>query len=368
MSSEQSDTPRPADFRIVDLFAGPGGLDIAAHALGVRSTGIEWDTGAIATRSRAGLSTVPKDVLECGPEQFPEANVLAGGPPCQTFTVAGHGAGRKALDTVLQFVQRLVDRDKWANIETDLAELDPRTRLVLQPLRWALKAIDELEPYEAIVLEQVPAVLPVWDAYARALRNEGYETDHGVLHTEEFGVPQTRRRAVLVARRGSRRVRLPEATHHRYRRGEQSSHDDLTLGESLVEPWVTMEQALPHRRGPFTVISNYGTGGIAENRGRRHSHQPSATVTGKVSRNRVVAPDGTDLPRFTFAEAGLLQTFPAAYPWSGTDVSQQIGNAVPPRLGMHIISAALGLGRPTDAALERLASWTPPVEDTDSVK
>jgi DNA (cytosine-5)-methyltransferase 1 len=163
-------------------------------------------------------------------------------------------------------------------------------------------------------------------------------------------------------------VRLPEATHHRYRRGEQSSHDDLTLGESLVEPWVTMKQALPHRTGPFTVISNYGTGGIPGNRGRRHSHQPSATVTGKVSRNRVVAPDGTDLPRFTFAEAGQLQTFPAAYPWSGTDVSQQIGNAVPPRLGMHVISAALGLGRPTDAAFERLALWKPPADDTDTAE
>ncbi len=349
----------------MDLFAGPGGLDVAAHALGVPSTGIEWDSGAVATRTSAGLATVAKDVLECSPEQFPEANVLAGGPPCQTFTVAGHGAGRRDLDTVLAFVQRLVDRDKWANIETDLVKLDPRTRLVLQPLRWALEAIDnpDLRPYEAIVLEQVPAVLPVWEKYAQALESEGYRTDFDVLRTEEFGVPQTRRRAVLIARRGDKPVKLPAPTHCRYRSGVEAPHDDLALSESPLKMWVSMAQALPNRHGPFTVISNYSTGGVSSNRGRRHSHQPSATVTGKVSRNRVVAPDGTDLPRFTFAEAGLLQTFPAAYPWSGTDISQQIGNAVPPRLGIYIISAALGLGRPTNADLARLTSWTPPARN-----
>jgi DNA (cytosine-5)-methyltransferase 1 len=42
------------------------------------------------------------------------------------------------------------------------------------------------------------------------------------------------------------------------------------------------------------------------------------------------------------SEAGRLQTFPADYPWSGKDVSQQIGNAIPPRLAAHVLAAALG--------------------------
>ncbi|EPD54735.1 DNA cytosine methyltransferase [Streptomyces sp. HGB0020] len=358
---------------MVDLFAGPGGLDTAAEALGVTSVGVEWDAGAYATRLRAGLHTIHDDVRKCNPSDAPfkGANVLAGGPPCQTFTVAGNGAGRRALDTVLKFVQRLVDRDKWFNIEADLAELeDERTGLVLQPLHWALEALDnpELDPYHAIVLEQVPAVLPVWEAYAKALSDE-YETDCGVLHTEEFGVPQTRRRAVLIARRRNEDQRLhsplplklPTPTHQRYRGRTTAGDEGFPFASAVPEKWVSMAEALPERPAPFTVISNYGTGGDPKARGERQSDQPSATVTGKISRNRVIGPNGTS--RFSFSEAGRLQTFPAAYPWSGKDVSQQIGNAVPPRLGMHIISAALGLGRPSQEALERLASWRPTMSE-----
>jgi DNA (cytosine-5)-methyltransferase 1 len=87
-------------------------------------------------------------------------------------------------------------------------------------------------------------------------------------------------------------------------------------------------------------------------------------VTGKVDRNRVVRPsDETDLARFDLREMGQLQTFPARYPWSGGAVAQQIGNAVPPRLGVHVFSAALGLDdAQRDAALERLAKWAPPAK------
>jgi DNA (cytosine-5)-methyltransferase 1 len=49
-----------------------------------------------------------------------------------------------------------------------------------------------------------------------------------------------------------------------------------------------------------------------------------------------------ELDRLNVSEAGLLQTFPANYPWSGKDVSQQIGNAIPPRLAAHVLAAALG--------------------------
>jgi DNA (cytosine-5)-methyltransferase 1 len=83
-------------------------------------------------------------------------------------------------------------------------------------------------------------------------------------------------------------------------------------------------------------------------------------VTGKVSRNRVVDAAGNDLPRLSDAEAGMLQTFPKEYPWSGGDRAQQIGNAVPPRLGVHILCAALGLGAPSEDVWERLKEWQPP--------
>ncbi|MEU6120936.1 DNA cytosine methyltransferase [Streptomyces sp. NPDC047123] len=353
----------PAGFHIVDLFAGPGGLDMAATVLGVPSTGVEWDVNAVTTREAAGLATVHGDVRDYGPEDFPEANVLAGGPPCQSFTVAGSGAGRRALDDVLKFVQRLVDRDTRANVDADLAEMDDkRTGLVLEPLRWALNAVDsdDLDPYEAIVLEQVPAALPVWEAYGVALAAEGYSVAHGILQTEQFGVPQTRRRAILVARRNGRAAALPSPTHHRYRKGVPRPPHDLVL-----QSWVAMEDVLAERGGPFQVVSNYGTGGDPKLRGRRRSCEPAATVTGKVSRNRIVTDDAAehDLPRLSLSEAGQLQTFPKRFPWSGGDISQQIGNAVPPRLGIHVLSTALGLAEPGKDTWRALADWSPRVRD-----
>ncbi|GAA3119006.1 hypothetical protein GCM10010466_07360 [Planomonospora alba] len=319
---------------IVDLFAGPGGLDVAATWLGIPAIGIELDDNACTTRRAAGLRTEQGDVRDWGPEKFPEANILAAGPPCQTYTVAGSGTGRQDLDNVLSFAKRMANGE---DVTADLAKLsDPRTALVLEPLRWVLEAIEIGRPYDAIILEQVPAVMPVWAVMDEILVGLDYSVDHGVLRTEQYGVPQTRRRAVLIARRRDKgSVTLPTATHHPYRKGAPRPEE-----AEGIKPWVAMGEVL-RRPKPFVVISNYGTGGDPKVRGQRNSTEPSATVTGKISRNRVLT-DGT-FSRFSNAEAGLLQTFPPDYPWGGSDVSQQIGNAIPPLLAAHVIVAALGL-------------------------
>jgi DNA (cytosine-5)-methyltransferase 1 len=332
MTFVQSD-PSPSDAQMVDLFAGPGGLDVAARWLGLSVAGIEWDENACATRRTAGLETVQGDVREHGPAEFPHATILAGGPPCQTYTVAGAGAGRKALDRVLSFIARMADGD---DVTTELAALDDeRTGLVLQPLRWALEAHQAGNAYEVIVLEQVPAVLPVWEAMARILEPLGYKTVTGILHAEEYGVPQTRRRAILLANRLRTPV-LPAPTHQRFRRKEVKVCTD----QAALLPCPSIGDTLD-RVEPFVMVSNYGTGGDPKARGRRTSKEPAFTVTGKVSRNRLFSNEG-ELDRLKLSEAGRLQTFPADYPWSGKDVSQQIGNAIPPRLAAHVLAAALG--------------------------
>ncbi|WP_067832659.1 DNA cytosine methyltransferase [Nocardia lijiangensis] len=326
---------------MVDLFAGPGGLDVAAKWLGIPAVGIELDDNACATRRAAELETLQGDVSKCSVEEFPNARILTAGPPCQTFSVAGAGAGRRALDQVVAFTRRMNAGDK--NVWQDLAQLDdPRTRLVLEPLRWAIEAIElRKQPFETIVLEQVPTVRPVWQEVGQALRSRGYKVVVDILHAEEYGVPQTRRRAILIAHR-DRAPRRPEATHHRFRKGtrhgmhERDRLNCRTMADALDRPY------------PFVVVSNYGTGGDPKARGRRTSDQPGFTVTGKVSRNRVENLDGADIHRLTHSEMGRLQTFPHDYPWEGKDIAQQIGNAIPPRLSSHILCEAV-FGCPPDA-------------------
>lgn len=321
----------------IHLFAGAGGLDLGALSRGVHGIGIEWDANAVATRRAAGLPTIHGDVRRHGPRDFPTATVLTAGPPCQTFTVAGSGSGRDELDKVVYAVKRMgageaIDPGIFA---------DERTALVLEPLRWVLADFEC--GYNAIVLEQVPQVLPVWQAYAEVLRAEGYSVVTGILRTEQHGLPQTRRRAVLVARLDGP-VALPEPSRRPYRRGVAQDAADVRLA-----PWMSMGEVLPGR-GDFTVISNYGTGGDPKKRGRRTSAEPAATVTGKISRNRIVDAHGNDQPRFTHGEAGQLQGFPADFPWSGGDVAQQVGNACPVPLAAALIDAAVGHRQNAEAA------------------
>lgn len=314
---------------MTELFAGSGGLSLGAHRAGVQDVGIEWDASAVATRRAAGCPTIHADVRQHGPADFPDATILGGGPPCQTFTIAGQGAGRLELVRIVEAVKHMAARE----VVDPAMFSDERTALVLEPLRWILAAADDQRDYEAVVLEQVPAVLPVWQAYADALRMEGYEVATGILRTEQYGVPQTRRRAVLIARLGVP-VNLPAPTHRPYLRGTAQD-----AGDPHLLPWVSMGEALA-RPEPFTVISNYGTGGDPKNRGRRSSDQPAATVTGKISRFRIVDQHGVEQPRFSHAEAGQLQSFPADWPWTGSDIPQQIGNACPPLLAQALVAAA----------------------------
>ncbi|MEU1304548.1 DNA cytosine methyltransferase [Streptomyces shenzhenensis] len=393
---------------IVDLFAGPGGLDIAAEVLEIPSIGVEWNKATRITRCAAGLRTTEiGDVAQLHPlhPEVRSARVLTGGPPCQTFSVAGNREGHKALDEVKRLAWLVGQSENveelhkaWAEVMRTADELswaDERTGLVLQPLRWIVeKMIKSPAPYETVVLEQVPTVLPVWKEYAEILRERGYDADSHILYTEEYGVPQTRRRAVLIARyrgdTGGRRVEFPALTHQRYRKGvkrlpapqelvspsnaprQNPLFEPAPLARKAKRPWVSMRDALKDSRSTdFVVVSNYGSGGDPEKRGRRTSDAPAATVTGKVRRNKVFDLKGFDMDgepdlgaeqnRFTFREAGLLQTFPAEYPWHGTDVAQQIGNAIPPLLAVHVLCTALELDEDRKRrAIEALKSWQPP--------
>ncbi|WP_082393207.1 DNA cytosine methyltransferase [Nocardia arizonensis] len=346
MSSDAGAAPSA---RMIDLFAGPGGLDVAARWLGIPVTGVEWDDNAVATRDAADLSTIRADVRDLGPELFPEATVLAGGPPCQTFSVAGSGVGRQALDEVLRFVERMGAGDRSVRVELKKLR-DERTGLVLEPLRWALDAMDvHGRPYEVIVLEQVPAVLPVWQRVGAVLAARGYRFHADILRTEQFGVPQTRRRAILIAHL-RRQPRLPRATHRSFRPGAAVAARDTDLAD-----WRPQGPLLAPGR-EFVVVSNYGTGGDPKARGRRRHDEPAYTVTGKVSRNRMVTARGDYIRHLDIRDAGRLQTFPPDYPWSGSDIAQQIGNAIPPRLAVQVLARAVFDRDPDPHALDAVVS------------
>lgn len=342
----------PSTVDIIDLFGGPGGWDVAAQQLGLPVTGIELDHSACETRRAAGLDTVEGDVRAYRPDDFPTATDLIGSPPCQPYSIGGKGAGRRALDTVLHFATLLAARK---DIRRGLATLDDeRTGLVLEPLRWVLEALDGGRPYRTVMLEQVPTVLPVWEAMADILRNEGYTVVTGRMNAEEYGVPQTRARAVLVARRlGAAEAALPAPTHRRY-----SRTTDQDGGNQDLLPWVSMAQALGWgmtHRPALTVAVGTAAGGpdpsCVGGSGSRATLYGERDAGRWITNTRLMDADELpayrggrkDMIRVSVADAAALQTFPPSHPFRGSRTKQyeQIGNAMPPRLAEAVIRRAM---------------------------
>ena len=371
-------------FTALDLFAGAGGWSVACQRLNIQEHAVELMPEAIATREAAGFPPLAYEDAWQGlpsspshPPLVPAHDILIASPPCQTFSVAGNGQGRRSLDAIIALITSGAYRhlgQSPSHPSHPSSHIDPRSALVLTPLAYAYRYRPRF-----IVLEQVPSVLPVWQAFQSPLESMGYTTAVGYLHSEQFGVPQTRKRAFLVASLSTPARPLPPAalptpTHSKYYPTDPSRTDpDLPR-------WVSMREALSETDPDtatdqdFTLRSNYGTSGDAKNRGMRGADQPAPTITSKAGRMMKLRPEleawkWLDKPattvagdpritsrehhyhgeqnatslRLTAQEAAILQGFPADFPFQGGKGKQflQIGNAVPPLLAEAVLRALL---------------------------
>jgi len=268
------------DFDAVDLFAGIG-WGCAARRLGLTEIGLDNDRNVLKLRSAHDHATLLVDLWNFQPAEFSlRFGGLLGSPSCVKFSLAGKGEGRALLDQILAAVPQIAAGKAVRDV---LPDMDPEAALVLAPLQWIV--------YHRpvwVALEQVKEVQPVWDAYAVALAELGYSVDTGILHAEQYGVPQTRTRSILVANR-TRAVTLPKPTHSRYYPRNPSKSDPGLL------KWVSMAQGLGWSVDENSVMrSNYGTGGDASLRGLRDGTQPAPTVTSKINRNKWIRPEEGD--------------------------------------------------------------------------
>ncbi len=275
------DRTRKQPGRILDLFAGAGGWEEALGMLGLSALGIETEPWACETARAAGHERLQADVAELDPQEFSPVWGLVGSPPCQAYSNAGKGLGRADKPLVIACAHELAagndSRRAWRE-----GCCDERSLLTVEPLRFALA----LKP-RWVALEQVPAVLELWTLFASLLSAHGYETAAGVLSAERYGVPQTRKRAFLIASLDGP-VCLPEATHRSYNpRRREVPEDELGL-----RPWVSMAEALgwtpseevgfPRRNDtPSNHPAKTDTGAY-RNRDRRPACNPAPTLTAKT--------------------------------------------------------------------------------------
>jgi DNA (cytosine-5)-methyltransferase 1 len=339
----------------ISLFTGAGGLDLGLEAAGfVHVKSVESDADARDTlrRNRPGWPLAEEndvfDFLESislkslGLKRG-ELDILVGGPPCQPFSKAGQwqDAGRAGLQ-------------------------DPRSSCI-----DAMAAIANKLLPRVVLLENVPGFLQGersgLSRFVDALNagplhgRASYQISHIVLKAEDYGVPQLRKRAFVVAVRSAKAIGWPEVLSPVQRR---SAGDALFGVESAEIPvqtgrWGDLLSSIP---AGSNYLHHTAEGGGEPLFGVRtrfwsfllklHPALPSWTIS--ASPGPSTGPFHWSNRPLSIEEMARLQTFPLDWTFSGGRASRvrQIGNATPPLLAEHVVrSVATLLGMKVDPAV-----------------
>lgn len=342
------------DLTYVDLFAGAGGLSVGLENAGFQlehAVEVDDDARASFTANREGLDSddLSKDIREIGSDDISNivrsdsVDLVAGGPPCQGFSEVVSPDGS-----------------------------DDRNHLFTYFIEW----VNELQP-KAALFENVRGMQNTadgkfFDAVEDSFANMGYTVTPRVVTASDFGVPQHRRRLVVLAFRDGHPeypidgfeidpIETPGVIDGigdlpRVEPGEEiesySQKPDTMLQRDLRgdNGRLSSHQAANHTQDMVNMISHISDGGdrseipdalqpssgYHNSYSRLDSEEPAVAITSNMSKPssaRCIHPfqDRGLTPR----EGARLQTFPDSYRFEGGLVSRrkQIGNAVPPYLG-----------------------------------
>ena len=317
--------------RAIDLFSGCGGLTLGLKQAGFRVIGaIENDPLAVETY-RANHKRVviwDKDIRKVPATEVMrklklrpgELELLAGCPPCQGFSTMTTLNGR-------------IGQDK-------------QNDLVFEFLRF----VRAMRP-KAVMLENVPKLAKNrrFKKLRAKLQRLGYKVNHNILNAANYGVPQRRRRLILLAGRGAR---IPFASTARRGRtveeafaklGRRAQKDLLhNLPEKRTERVSKLIRKIPRDGGSRLDLDrsqqlkcHRNCDGFRDVYGRMSWKDVSPTITGgccNPSKGRFLHPHAHRC--ISLREAALLQAFPMDYFFSIKHgkfaAAQMIGNALPP--------------------------------------
>lgn len=305
-------------FYSLEICAGASG-----QALGLQQAGFEHvalvEIEALACQTlklnRPEWNVIEGDVREFSAKPYQDIDLLAGGVPCPPFSVAGKQLGH------------LDERDLFPE---------------------AIRLAKESAP-KAILLENVRGLLDVkFESYRQIILGEledlGYRAEWRILNASDFGVPQLRPRAVLVAMR-------PTYFEH-FRWPDKQWILPPSVGETLFKEmqangWMKAEDWRRRAMGiaPTLVGGSKKHGGADLGPTRAKKAWAVLGVDGHGLANHPPAPDFDGLPKLTLQMTALIQGFPREWVFVGkkTPAYRQVGNAFPPpvarSLGISIINA-----------------------------
>ena len=334
------------------MFCGAGGLTRGALNAGIEVVaGFDVDQRVAASyrRNNRGVeffqsdirATSPTDVMNAIGPFSDDDLILMGCAPCQSFSTLIRDEHRRPDATLLGQFGRLIESIKPA----------------------------------VVIMENVPGIARVrgystFRRFLRILRLAGYKCAVGVLNAKDYGVPQNRKRLVLV---GSRTFKpsLPKPTHgeriQEYQTVRQtiSHYPSLSAGETHLDVPNHASSglsALSLRRIRATAHDGGGwkswprelmldchirsPNGHSDVYGRLRWDAPGPTLTSRctsISNGRYAHPEQDR--GISLREAAALQSFPDDYVFFGTysHIAKQIGNAVPVKLAEAICKHVLTL-------------------------
>jgi|SoiMethySBSTD1v2_1073268.scaffolds.fasta_scaffold00333_30 DNA (cytosine-5)-methyltransferase 1 len=311
----------------IELFAGCGGLSTGFLDAGLNiAAGFELDARAVDAYNynheyRGGRGVIADLSISKGAELLERvgierADFVIGGPPCQPFSIAGKRQGK---------------RDMRADL-----------------IGHFIRIVDELKP-SAFMLENVPNLAAIsggefLDETNAELRALGYAVGHCIVSAAAYGVPQNRKRLVVLGLKGKKSVRFPHPTHGTIECPFISAFDaigDLPDAGDFGETGIYNHEPTVHSADMVARLSNLKPG--RRERGsfhdRLHPERPSFTLRAGSGNFSPLRPIHYQHHRvITVRESARLQGFSDDFRWPDRiprlQQYRQVGNAVPPPLAL----------------------------------
>jgi DNA (cytosine-5)-methyltransferase 1 len=289
--------------KVLDLFAGCGGLSLGFESAGYSTVGYEMLEIACETYNKnlKGKCNAVKLAIDY---DYPQADIIIGGPPCQPFSVFGHQKG-------------MADARDGFPIFID--------------------AVKKLKP-KVFLFENVRGLLFAnkwyFDLIIKELKDLGYIVEHKLINAVNFGVPQNRERLFVVGHRGKFNFPKP----HKKK---------ITVGEAIGDTMFTAPEGSKFlTKSMDEYVARYEKASYCINPRDLYFDKPARTLTcrnlaGATSDMQRVRLNDNRRRRLFHYEAARLQSFPDWFEFAGNETQQfnQIGNAVPPLLAFQLANA-----------------------------
>lgn len=304
-------------YEVLDLFAGCGGLSLGFEALGFKTTGYEMNPEAVSTYNNNLLGHCFEEKLTTE-SKFPRADIVVGGPPCQPFSVGGKQLGLED------------SRDGFPIFIEAVRQLSPKL--------WMFENV------RGMLFRNKSYLSEITDVLSRL----GYTIECKILKAVDYQVPQNRERLVVVGHKSA--FQFPPEAQSRFTAGDAIL--DLAYIVDAASKTLTPSQD--------AYIAKYEAASKCINPRDIYMDKPCRTVTCRNLAGatgdmlRVKLPDGRR-KRLTVREGARLQSFPDWFKFHGSEAAQfnQVGNAVPPLMAMHLAQAIFdhlsGVEYPTPA-------------------